>query len=159
MAMRMLLVGLACGALVVGVVWLAWPRPSPSAVLQTYAALERAPIPVEALGWINPVSASAQISRTGYVLVVRTPELGDVTIAGNQDPNLLPLDWPTWRSSGGSYALRTAADWSLVQSQVVPLSEAEGQLTGNWVDTPVLYLWYVPLFAAFSVWSVWSLLR
>jgi hypothetical protein len=39
-------------------------------------------------------------------------------------------------------------------ARVVPLTLAEQQLTGNRVDTPILYVWYLPLFGLFFVWVV-----
>jgi hypothetical protein len=149
--MQRLVIGLACGAVLAALVWAVWPRPAPSLPLQAYAQLAHAPIPVETVGWIDPDSASAQTSQSGYVLILHVPELGELTIAGYPQPSALPSNWLTWRESGVTYALQTEADPRLVRSRLVSLAQAERQLSGNAIDTPLLYLWYVPVFLAFSV--------
>lgn len=145
-----------CGLLLVGgFVIASWPRPAGSPPLEQYRLLEQAPIPVLVIGWLQPRSARAELVPGGYVVTIDGGSLGTVTVAGNQDADALPGGMSqTWQDGGATYGLASSAIVSEAAARVVPLTLAEQQLTGNRVDTPILYVWYLPLFGLFFVWVV-----
>ena len=51
------------------------------------------------------------------------------------------------------YTVQTTADPGLVQARILSLADARKQLTGGQLDTPILYLWYLPAFVVFGVWA------
>jgi hypothetical protein len=149
------------GLAVLGVaacVWVAYPRPPDANVRDAYAALEGSPVPVEVIGSIEAVDARVQLVAGGYVLHENAAGLGEVTIAGNTDPSQLPPDAVTWQGAGASYAVQAAASEGQVRARVVSLEVARQQLSGSPVDTPLLYLFYLPALALFSAWMVFRLL-
>jgi hypothetical protein len=143
----------------VALVLIAYPRRADSSVPQAYNTLQRASVPVQAVGWIQPIDAQAQLMPGGYVLTMRAAGLGDLTIAGNRDAEALPAGGVRWQDSGTAYALQTGADPSLVRSRVTSVKVATDQLTGSTLDTPLLYVLYLPALVAFGAWVAVSLLR
>jgi hypothetical protein len=116
-------------------------------------------VPVRAIGWIQPEQANALLLPDGYVLSVSDSHLGRLTIEGCRSCSApAPSEGLTWHEGDVTYTLRTASDPGLVTTRIVPLGVARKQLTGSTWDVPVLYAWYLPAFAAFSIWSVWSTL-
>lgn len=143
----------------VGLIIAAYPRPADSSVLDAYQTLEAAPVPVAAVGWIEPSSAQARLLTTGYVLSVEATGLGSIAISGNRDPNQVPEDALSWQQAGTTYWLETSGDPELVRARVTTLENARQQLIGSTVlDTPALYLFYLPVFLVFCVWASVSLL-
>ncbi len=139
---------------------IAYPDRAQSSVPDAYVTLERAPIPVAVVGWIQPLEADAQLLPDGYTLHVRANGLGDVTLTGNRDPRAVPpAAVLTWQASGATYALQTVAAPEVVRSRVTTLELAEAQLTGSTLDSPLLYLLYLPAFVGMAVWLGISLLR
>jgi hypothetical protein len=152
------LVGVLSAVLLVGLVWITWPRPADAAVLQAYAQLAQSPVPVKVVGWIQPSAPSAQILPDGYVYRVHAEQLGDLTISGRRGTPASPGQL-AWQEGDVTYTLEATADQQLVQPRVIPLAAARDQLVGGsgW-ETPLLYLAYLPAFAAFTVWAARSLL-
>jgi hypothetical protein len=134
--------------LAVAAVAFAYPQPGDSEVRSAYARLASAGVPVQVLGWIAPSAADARLTEDGgYALTLHDPGLGDVTITGSPagqsaDDGGSSL---SWRGDQAVYAIRTTADTADVASRVVPLDEGSRQILGGAWDTPVLYLWYLPL--------------
>jgi hypothetical protein len=155
------MLGLRIGsvAVLIALVWLAWPRPVDTEVLAAYAQLERSPVTVKALGWISPSQARAQVLPDGYVLSLQAALLGDVTISGQRRAAPESQSGLTWQEGDVTYVLQTTADRQVVQPRIVSLEEARNQLRANALDTPVLYLGYLPAFVAFGLWATRSLLR
>jgi hypothetical protein len=152
--------GVGLGALVaVAIAVLAYPRPAGTGVLQAYAALERSPVPVEVVGWLQPVDAHAQVLDDGYVLAEQTDSFGELTLAGNRDASQLQPGTLTWQVSGTSYSLQGGGDPAQLESRVVPLRVAQQQLGGASVDVPVLYGLYLPAAVLAFGWLAASLLR
>jgi hypothetical protein len=153
------LVGVLSAVLLVGLVSITWPRPADAAVLQTYAQLEQSSVPVKVIGWIQPTAASAQILPDGYVYRVHAEQLGDLTISGRRGTTPASPGQLAWQEGDVTYTLEATADQQLVQPRVIPLAAARDQLVGGsrW-ETPMLYLAYLPAFAAFTVWAARSLL-
>jgi hypothetical protein len=128
-------------------------------VLAQYSLLEASPVPVRAIGWVQPEQTKAAVLAGGYVLSMRDRRLGELTIEGCRTcPATASTNGLSWTEGDVTYTLRTAADPDLLMPRVIPLSVARDQLTGNAWDAPVLYAWYLPAFVAFSVWGVWSTL-
>ncbi len=155
---------LACGVgvlAVLAVAYLAYPRPRESSVTQAYAALEGSKVPVQVVGWLEPVQAQAQVTDDGYVLTEQTDAFGALTLAGSRDPSRLPSEPGaiTWRDSGAAYSLQTSGDPVLARARVVPLQVAQQQLTGAPVDTPLLYAVYLPASLLAAGWLSVSVLR
>jgi hypothetical protein len=143
----------------VALVLIAYPDRARSSVPDGYLTLEGAPIPVQVIGWIQPLQADAQLSQGGYTLHLQANGLGDLTISGSRDASALPPGGMTWQAAGVSYAIQTTAQPDLVRSRVTSLETATAQLTGSTLDTPLLYLFYLPAFAAVAGWLSVSLLR
>ena len=160
-ARRALALGAAVLSALVWLVWLVRPQPTDAdaELRAAYSRLEGAPVPVEVVGALRASAPRVELSATGYVLTVSTPDVGDVTIAGQRDTRADDLEGaPTWQTGDVVYALRTAADPALIRPRVVGLAEARRQLGGAGWDTPVLYLLYLPALLAFGGWTTWTLL-
>jgi hypothetical protein len=154
-----MLIGLASVAALIGLIWLTWPRLADTALLQSYVELEQSAVPVGVIGWVLPSAPRVQVLADGYVYTVHDGQLGDVTVSGRRG-TAPPAPGPiVWQRDDVTYALQTTADPQLVRARVISLDAARQQLTGGsrW-DTPVLYLIYLPAFAAFTVWAARSLL-
>jgi hypothetical protein len=143
----------------VALVLVAYPKRADSSVLQAYGSLQRSPVPVQVVGWIKPTDAHAQLVAGGYVLTVQAAGVGEVTISGNRDLAALPADGMRWQSADTGYALQTSADQSLISSRITSLQIATDQLTGSTLDSPLLYVVYLPALVAFGGRVAVSLLR
>jgi hypothetical protein len=143
----------------VAIAVLAYPRPADTSVMRAYAALERSPVPVEVVGWLQPVDAHAEVLDGGYVLTEQTDSFGELTLAGNRDASRLPAGTPTWQDSGTSYSLQGGGDPAQLESRVVPLQVAQQQLGGVSLDVPLLYGLYLPATVVGFGWLAVSLLR
>ncbi|HEY2593154.1 MAG TPA: hypothetical protein VGK33_04570 [Chloroflexota bacterium] len=144
----------------IAIAGLAYPRPADSSVSRAYAVLERSPVPVEIVGWLQPADAHAQVLDDGYVLTEQTDSFGELTLAGSRDASRLPSGTLTWQDSGTSYSLQTGgSDPVQLESRVVRLQVAQQQLGGASVDAPLLYGLYLPAAVLASGWLAVSLLR
>ena len=56
------------------------------------------------------------------------------------------------------YAVIAAADSRLIEPRIMSLDAGERQLGVGNTDTPLLYLFYLPLLLGLSAWGVWVLL-
>jgi hypothetical protein len=160
--MRVLILRLApaIGAVIlIALIAAAWPRPTDVGVRQAYALLKNAAVPVKVLGWVTPQAAQAELLADGYRLTLRDPVLGDITIVGSRGG--LPAEMHAapirWREDEVDYAV-TAAEPQLIAPRIVSLEAGEHQLGVATTDTPLLYLFYLPLLVSLSAWGAWSLL-
>jgi hypothetical protein len=130
---------------VAALVMLVWPRPTDGAVREAYRRLSAAAVPVRVIGWTTPTAAQSQLSSEGYTLSVQDPSLGALTISGERGGSPSPGATLSWNEGDTVYTVTTSADPALVVPRVVPLDDALHQFEGSPWDTPVLYLWYLPL--------------
>jgi hypothetical protein len=133
---------LAIGALVV----LVFPRAADQEVRAAYQQLSTAVLPVRVIGWIRPLAPSVSLSDGGYVLSVQDPDLGELVIGGAHgvEPAMRDSASLRWSEGDQRYAVLTTAT-TAVAPRIVPLDVAKRQLQGGPWDTPLLYLWYLPL--------------
>jgi hypothetical protein len=139
----------ASGVAVAGLcalVVLAMPRATDQNVRSAYQQLSTATLPVLVLGWIAPDAARVTLTPTGYTLAVHDPDLGDVVVSGARGGQPLPGETTAqrWNVGDDQYAIQTSAK-AAAASRVVPLEVARRQIEGSPWDTPLLYLWYLPL--------------
>jgi hypothetical protein len=128
-------------------------------VLEAYAQLERSPVPVRVVGWIQPSAPSVQLQPDGYVFKLHAEQLGDLTVSGRRGTAPASAGAFVWQEGDVTYALETTAARDVVEPRLVSLEAARQQLTGNAWDTWILYVGYLPAFAIFTTWSVGLLLR
>jgi hypothetical protein len=137
-------IGLAVGALVA----LAYPRSDDAELRTTYQQLAGAGVPVRIVGWIAASAAEARLtSDGGYSLSVHDSGLGDVNIDGRRatHPDAGGKASLSWQDGGTVYAVHAIADAADIAMRVVPHEVGIRQIQGGVWDTPVLYLWYLPL--------------
>jgi hypothetical protein len=159
--MRVLILRLApaIGAVIlITLIAAAWPRPTDVGVRQAYDVLRGAPVPVKVLGWVVAQDAQAQVLADGYQLTIRDPILGEVTLSGGRGQTPEPGALLSWRESDVEYAVTASVDSRLIQPRIVSLEEGARQLGVGNTDTPLLYLFYLPLLVALSAWGVWVVL-
>jgi hypothetical protein len=150
--------GLASVVVLGGLVWMARPRPADTAVLGAYAQLDQSPVPVMVMGWVQPSAARVQVLPDGYVFTVHADQLGEVTVSGRRGAAPAGDGQLLWQVGDVRYSVATTADPALVQPRLVSLVDARRQLEGGGLDTPLLYLGYLPAFALFTVWAAGAML-
>jgi hypothetical protein len=141
------------------IVFLTYPRAADSDVRQAYAELERSTVPVQVIGWVQPANAHAQLVDGGYVFTEQTDRLGQVRIAANRDASQLPPGDLKLQAADTRYSVQSSGDVEQLAPRVVPLPIAQQQIAGASLDTPLLYVVYLPALILTGAWLTVSLLR
>ncbi|HEY1295371.1 MAG TPA: hypothetical protein VGJ60_20005 [Chloroflexota bacterium] len=148
-----------CALVLAAIVLLAYPRPADADVRQVYAELEHSTVPVQVIGWVQPANAHAQLVDGGYVFTEQTDRLGEVRIAADRDASQLPPGDLKWQAADTSYSVQSSGDVEQLAPRVVLLQVAKQQIAGASLDTPLLYVAYLPALILTGAWLTVSLLR
>jgi hypothetical protein len=148
---------------------LAWPQPADTGIRQAYQQLTTAAIPALVVGWISPDAGSVELRPDGYTLRVHDQQFGDLSVEGQRDSvspaATSPQDAAASRRDVGesrqdaTYRVDAAYDQFALRSRLIPLNEGMAQLSGHTLDTPLLYLVYLPLLIGVPLLAAASLLR
>ncbi len=153
----------AIGALGV-LVWRAWPGPSNPGLRASFEALRASPVPVLVYVPSQPRETRAEVTSDGYVYTVFAE--ADMVMRGRRAQPGARFDGYhrqpgqiAWTANGTEYAVQArgvdAMDDEAVRDSFLPLDAAFVHQWGFQVDTPLLFLFYVPAFAGFTAWAAW----
>jgi hypothetical protein len=144
-----------------------WPNTANAGMRQTLDRLRGSPVPVLVVIPHQPRETNSSLEPDGYTYtIVRGDPL---IVRGRRSglPDAAPaLSGPgqlTWTQDGATYTITAQSDLhdgppSALMERLTPLDVALRQNWGFAGDSPLLYLLYVPLLAAFGGWACWSLM-
>ncbi len=161
---RLLLVLLvSTGALALLVRWV-WPSPWNPGLRASFETLRASPVPVLVYVPRQPRDTHAEVTADGYRYTVAAES--NLVVSGRRAQPGARFDGYyrrpgqiTWTDGGVEYSVEvgSAEAWTdeIVHDSLLSLDAARLDQWGFSVDTPVLFLFYVPAFAAFTAWAAW----
>jgi hypothetical protein len=151
-------------------VWSAWPSSTNRQLRQTFETLQRSPVPAYVIRPQEERETHAEVSSDGYVFRLVRPDDGDIHVSGSRRASaggMANTRQATWSVDGATYTLSVPEHYSDdavrdTRNGLKRVDVATREAFGFGWDTPLLYLFYLPLMGGFvclTCWFVWQQLR